>query len=360
MPDPDAALFLCAIDHRTGYDGGHLVDGRGPFEGSELLWEAGLRSARSRPGLLTAAALADVSAEPRWPDAFEVDGETVADPERRAAMWRDLATGLQRDHSGHAGELLDAAGGRLGGPEGLLARLAAYEAYADPLAKKAQLFAKICARRGWLAVADPESWEVSADNVLMRLALRSGLVAPGGLDAVRAATRAAFKRVSRRHRDLAAGSRRHALGARSRRRGPARRRPPATSANRRATRTRPGTEAPLLRLAVRCPGDGEREAQQQHRAGDGYRALAESGVVDRIGEGAGEQDRDGERGEQAARGAHQSSGFSAKTTNQMQRATIAIASEISMIGSSGPRTRRCQPDSSSSSSRRSKTPVTRR
>jgi hypothetical protein len=30
----------------------------------------------------------------------------------------------------------------------------------------------------------------------MRLALRSGLVAPGGLDAVRAATRDAFKRVA--------------------------------------------------------------------------------------------------------------------------------------------------------------------
>ena len=37
---------------------------------------------------------------------------------------------------------------------------------------------------------------MSADNVLMRLALRSGLVAPGELDQVRAATRDAFKRVA--------------------------------------------------------------------------------------------------------------------------------------------------------------------
>jgi hypothetical protein len=58
------------------------------------------------------------------------------------------------------------------------------------------LFAKICERRGWLSVDDPESWEVCADNVLMRLALRSGLVEPGPLDEVRGATRAAFKEVA--------------------------------------------------------------------------------------------------------------------------------------------------------------------
>jgi hypothetical protein len=78
----------------------------------------------------------------------------------------------------------------------LLQRLAVFEAYADPLAKKAQLFAKICERRGWFTVADPERWEVSADNVLMRLSLRSGLVAPGDLGRVRTATRDAFKRVA--------------------------------------------------------------------------------------------------------------------------------------------------------------------
>ncbi len=195
MPDADAALFLCAMDHRTGYASGHLVEGRGPFEGSELLWEAGLRSARARPGLLTADSLTGVSAE-AVARTFEVDGDTVADPERRAALWRDLAAGLLRDHGGRAGELLAAADGRLGGDGGLLARLAAYEAYADPLAKKSQLFAKICARRGWFEVTDPERWEVSADNVLMRLALRSGLVSPGELADVRAATRAAWKRIA--------------------------------------------------------------------------------------------------------------------------------------------------------------------
>ena len=80
----------------------------------------------------------------------------------------------------------------------MLALLAEFEAYADPLEKKSFLFCKIAARRGWLRAADPEKWEVCADNVLMRLALRSGLVRDGPVEEVRAATRDAFKRVAER------------------------------------------------------------------------------------------------------------------------------------------------------------------
>jgi hypothetical protein len=188
IPDPDAAIFLCAVDHKTGYERAHVVEGEGPFTGSELMWAVALR----RPQLLSARALRDVDAA-TVTELFSVDDETVADPDRRAELWRDLAAGLERDYDSSAWRLLDAAGGRLAD---LLDRLAAFEAYADPLAKKSQLFAKICERRGWLSVSDPESWEVSADNVLMRLALRSGLVGEGDLDQVRAATRDAFKRVA--------------------------------------------------------------------------------------------------------------------------------------------------------------------
>jgi hypothetical protein len=195
VPDPDAAIFLCAVDHKTGYQRTHRVGGEGPFAGSELMWAVALAAAAARPGLLTAAALAEVSAA-EVAAIFRIDSETVADPGRRAALWRDLAAGLNRVYGGDAANLLAAAGGRLGGPGGALARLAAFEAYSDPLAKKAQLLAKICHRRGWLEVGDPESWQVSADNVLMRLALRSGLVEPGPLEQVRAATRDAFKRVA--------------------------------------------------------------------------------------------------------------------------------------------------------------------
>jgi hypothetical protein len=195
VPDVDAALFLCAVDHRTGYERAHEVDGRGPFAGSELMWELGLRRARRSPRFLTAARLRRVGAD-EVADVFEIEGETVADPHRRAALWRDLGVLLEARRYGSAAALLEACGGRLGGGEGLVERLHEFQAYSDPLGKKAFLFAKICERRGWLEVADPESWEVCADNVLMRLALRSGLVDPGPLDRVRAETRAAFKRLA--------------------------------------------------------------------------------------------------------------------------------------------------------------------
>jgi hypothetical protein len=196
VPDPDAALFLCAVDHKSGYEHAHSVEGEEPLRGSALMWAVGLRAAGERGGRwLTAAALAEVTAG-EVAEAFRIEDESIRDPGTRAALWRDLAAGLIRDHVGSAATLNVAAGGRLGGEDGLLALLARYEAFADPLAKKGQLYAKICERRGWLTVSDPEHWEVSADSVLMRLALRSGLVAPGELDEVRGATRDAFRRVA--------------------------------------------------------------------------------------------------------------------------------------------------------------------
>jgi hypothetical protein len=195
VPNIDAAIFLCAIDHKTGYRGRYLVGGRGPFEGSALLWAVGVQAAERHLGLLSSGALREVDAA-RVAELFRIGGETVADPDCRAALWRDLAAGLERDHGGQAEALLAAGGDRLGGGGGLLGLLARYDAYADPLSKKSFLFAKICERRGWLAVHDPECWEVCADNVLMRLALRSGLVHPGSLEEVRPATRLAFKQVA--------------------------------------------------------------------------------------------------------------------------------------------------------------------
>ncbi len=185
------------MDHRTGYREPHVVAGEGPFGGSALLWAVALEAAGRENGLLRARSLRDVDAAD-VAALFRIEGETVADPERRAALLRDVARGLERDHGGEARALLDATGGSLGGEDGLLELLARYEAYADPLHKKSFLFAKICERRGWFSVRDPEHWEVCADNVLMRLALRSGLVAPGPLDEVRAATRAALKDVAER------------------------------------------------------------------------------------------------------------------------------------------------------------------
>lgn len=194
VPGPDAALFLSAIDHGTGYEGAHEVGGE-RHEGSALLWALGIEAERESPGTLSAEGLAEVG-EAEVGQMFGVGGEVVAGPGERARLWRGLSAGLADSYHGSAAALIEAAGGRLAGRGGMLERLAAFEAYADPLQKKSFLFCKIAERRGWLEVADPESWEVCADSVLMRLALRAGLVDDGPVEEVRAATRDAFAAVA--------------------------------------------------------------------------------------------------------------------------------------------------------------------
>jgi hypothetical protein len=195
VPNPDAALFLGAIDHQTGYTEPHEVDGEGPYEGSALLWALGLRAEKRAPGALTARSLLGVPAE-AIAAVFRAGQDTLHDPERRAKLWDDLAKGLLKDYGGQAEALIEASGEKLGGPTGVLFRLSEFDAFADPLRKKAFLVAKIWERRGWLTVSDPENWEVSSDNVLMRLALRSGLVGQGDVEEVREATLKAFKGVA--------------------------------------------------------------------------------------------------------------------------------------------------------------------
>ena len=202
--------------------------GRGRSRAAPCSGRWGSQAARREPGLLTAAGLraSTPSASPSCSGSAARPSPT---PERRAALWRDLAAGLGARPRGEAEALLAAAAGRLGGTGGLLGLAGALRGLRRPAGKKSFLFAKICARRGWLRSHDPESWEVCADNVLMRLALRSGLVQPGAGDEVRAATRDAFGQVAARRRDRARRARRPALGARPRRSRPARhrrRRPP--------------------------------------------------------------------------------------------------------------------------------------
>ena len=195
VPNPDAALFLAAIDHQTGYTEPHSVDGEGPYEGSALLWALGLRAERRAPGALTARSL--MAVDPAAIAAvFRAGQDTLQDPERRAKLWDDLAKGMLKNYAGQAEQLIEASGGKLAGPGGVLLRLSEFDAFADPLRKKAFLVCKIWERRGWLTVSDPESWEVSADNVLMRLALRSGLVGEADVDQVREETMKAFKTVA--------------------------------------------------------------------------------------------------------------------------------------------------------------------
>src|SRR6187551_1989581 len=142
VPHPDAALFLAAIDHQTGYTEPHTVDGEGPYEGSALLWALGLRAERRAPGALTARSLMGVPAE-AIAAVFRAEQDTLHDPERRAKLWDDLAKGMLKSYGGQAEQLIEASGGKLGGPGGVLVRLSEFDAYSDPLRKKSFLLAKI-------------------------------------------------------------------------------------------------------------------------------------------------------------------------------------------------------------------------
>ena len=195
VPSADVALFLSAIDHGTGFDEPCLVAGDGPYEGSALLWALGLAAEKTRAGTISARSLGKVTEE-QVAAMFSAGDQIVSGPGERARLWRDLAEGMVRDHNGSAEALIQTAGGCLGGDGGLLDQLSAYEAFSDPLRKKAFLFCKIAERRRWLVITDPENWQVCADSVLMRLALRAGLVSEGPVEEVRAATRDAFAAVS--------------------------------------------------------------------------------------------------------------------------------------------------------------------
>src|SRR5207245_2387910 len=59
---------------------------------------------------------------------------------------------------------------------GFLQLLKLFEAYKDPLNKKSFLLAKFLERRRFLVVRDPENLHVPLDNILLRLALRTGIV----------------------------------------------------------------------------------------------------------------------------------------------------------------------------------------
>jgi len=95
VPDPDAAIFLCAVDHKTGYERAHDVGGRGSLTGSELMWEVALAAGHE----LRAEALLEVRGD-EIAELFRVDDETVGDPGRRAGLWRDLARGLVAGYRG--------------------------------------------------------------------------------------------------------------------------------------------------------------------------------------------------------------------------------------------------------------------
>ena len=112
VPDPDAALFLCAMDHRTGYAARPpRRRARGRSRAASCCGPPGCARRATRPGLLTAAALAAVTRRRRRQRLPRSTTRPSPTPSAAPRCGATSPPGSPRDHGGSAARLL-AAGGR--------------------------------------------------------------------------------------------------------------------------------------------------------------------------------------------------------------------------------------------------------
>jgi len=175
-------FFLVAIDHRTQREGRRYagqVDGVS-LHGAELLWALAKRRYDSDPGFFTAEHMATVTAA-EVADTFRVRLPTPVDllgPRDRAILLQDAGQTLSQEFRGSVLDLVKRSEGFLvrSDEDGLLQLLRRFRAYSDPLTKKSFLLVKFLERRGFLHIRDPQNAHVPVDNVLQRVALRTGVV----------------------------------------------------------------------------------------------------------------------------------------------------------------------------------------
>lgn len=174
-------FFLVAIDHRTQRQGRKYigqVDGVS-LHGAELLWALAKRRYDSDPGFFSPERMAKVTSA-EVARTFRVQLPTPVDvlgPEERATLLRDSAKLLASEFRSSALVLVERSKGFLvrSDGEGLLQFLKRFKAYSDPLNKKSFLLVKFLERRGLLQLQDPQNVHVPVDDVLQRVALRTGI-----------------------------------------------------------------------------------------------------------------------------------------------------------------------------------------
>ncbi|HIC98831.1 MAG TPA: hypothetical protein EYP08_04100 [Pyrodictiaceae archaeon] len=174
-------LVMVSQDHRTGRPGRPFettINGR-KLHGADLLYYLGAKAYMEEPSLFDPERLAALSFE----DARKlmcVNGRLCPpDMQRRVLLLRDLGKKLLRLYSGSAHRIIVLSRGRLlGSPEapGLISLLTVFEAYNDPVWKKAMLLAKFLERRRILEIQDKWNKRVPVDNHVTRIALRLNLI----------------------------------------------------------------------------------------------------------------------------------------------------------------------------------------
>jgi len=213
---PNYVFFLVAIDHRThpepkrfeAFVGGKL------YHGSDLMYLLARRAQKNEPDLFTAKKMIKVT-EKDITRIFSIGDVTIRDPAERALLLRDCAQKLIDHYESDLRNLLKSSERYLIRQDGMgiLQQLRKFQAYKDPLMKKSHLLVKILRRQGYFEPVDIENLSFPVDNILMEVALRSGLVKAHALqgkiargeqldemevESLRNATREAFEIVSRK------------------------------------------------------------------------------------------------------------------------------------------------------------------
>lgn len=214
-------FFIVAIDHRTSFNGKlyrGTVNGI-ELTGAELMYALAVRRFEKDGSFFSAEKMSRVTRE-EITNLFRVTEPEPIDiigAEERAALLRDCGSKLLRYYGGSAQKMTSISRGYLTHPDGtgFLQLLERFDAYKDPLRKKPFLLVKFMERRNLLHLKDPENLHVPVDNVLQRLALRTGIVkltsrdlenkirsgsqvGPVEEESIRRATMAAFDEVSKK------------------------------------------------------------------------------------------------------------------------------------------------------------------
>lgn len=174
-------FFLTAIDHKTHMSRTQryraYIDNV-LYHGSDLMYVLAKRMQDKVSDFFTAAKLKDIDAA-QVREVFGLpNGIQIRDPGQRAVLLRDAATALIKNYDADIRSLLRKANGYLRREDnsGILQQLTSIKAYEDPLEKKSLLLVKLLRRGGLLEVKDREHLSVPVDNILMVVALRSGLI----------------------------------------------------------------------------------------------------------------------------------------------------------------------------------------
>ncbi|MEJ5303180.1 MAG: hypothetical protein HPY80_03330 [Bacteroidales bacterium] len=96
--------------------------------------------------------------------------------EERATLYKDMAVKLLENYQGSVLNLLQTTEGRAGGENGIYKCLAIFEAYSDPLFKKASFLIKLLSDAGLFSIKDPENLVPVMDYHMQRVLLRTGAV----------------------------------------------------------------------------------------------------------------------------------------------------------------------------------------